>query len=1345
MAVAICSIEQFRDSATVFDMGEMNCVCSSCGAFRWKAEKASICCHGGKVTGDVVSHVSPHAALQPLFSGATNDSKEFLANIRKYNQAFAFTSMSSNLDLNLASDRDGIYTFRVNGELYHRIGDGLEAEDGDAAKFSQIYFLDSEAQSPRRLQIFSDLRPMAVATIHDTMQAHNALVQQFVAAREMAQNTTNVVLSINGSAVPAGEHPRRYNAASASEVAAVWLNEESTTNRDIVLRKRGGGLKRINECHPMYDALSYPLFFPEGTQGWSVQLKTTSKVTLKAYVQFRMQCRSSPNVLHMGGKLFQQYIVDQYLRVEAQNLLFIRLNQTQLRAECYQGIVDALDNGDTHTIGRRIVLPATTIGSPRYMQQRFQDSMALVRKFGKPDLFITMTCNPKWPEITRLLFPHQKPQDRPDIVVRVFHLKFQKMLDDIVKKSVFGKVQAHCYTVEFQKRGLPHTHLLVWLESKPTEEQYDSMVCAEIPDPESQPRLYASVKSHMVHGPCGRDNPHNVCMVDGACTKKFPKAIAESTVVGDNGLITYRRRGGGPRVQKRVRNTVVELGNEWIVPYNPFLIGKYDCHINVEICNSVSSVKYLHKYIYKGQDRAVLEAGEDIDEISQYLEGRYISAQEACWRLLSFETNSISHNIIRLPVHLPGQQYVTFNASAPEAAVENNERTMLTEFFETNRVLQQQAGEGDAPELLTYCEFPERYRWNSGPKTWTRRRREWKVVARMTMAPPGSDRFHLRLLLSHVRGPTSYEDLRTHNGVLYETFQEAAIARGLLEDDTEYDTCLEEAALSSMPSQIRRLFATMVAFSEPADVARLFRNHYDAMAEDQRDMPEGQRQFRVIADLDRLLEPFNMRMSTWINLDEFYSEGFDPNDDGAQDEFSHTERETDFAQLIDTLNVDQRAVFERVAAAVRLGATSEERVFFLDGPGGTGKTYVYNVLLRSLRSEGFQCMAMASSGIAACLLQDGRTAHSTLAIPLELNETSTCHFGPRSAIANTLRNVDLMIWDEAPMASRYAIEAVDRTMRDALGVDKPFGGKVMLFGGDFRQILPVVLQGGRSATVGRCLKKSPLWRHVVTMTLTINMRLQSRPDFQQFLLDVGEGRTGVRVNIEESMVATGNNLDGLIDDIFADGADFEDRVILAVKNDDAQMINRRVVARLPGDFRECLSADYVDEEDGCTYPVEFLNTLQLSGLPPHKLELKPGQFVMLLRNLNPSRGLSNGTRLRLLEVVSHRLLRCQIIEGRFADDVVLIPRITHHCSDSRMPFTLYRRQFPVTGAFAMTINKSQGQSFNHVGVYLGTQVFTHGQLYVALSRGRHPDQIKVVTGSACAADGVHNVVFSEII
>lgn len=188
-------------------------------------------------------------------------------------------------------------------------------------------------------------------------------------------------------------------------------------------------------------------------------MKQQHKITLKSHVQYLFQCRNEANVLHMGGNLFQQYVVDQFLRIEQQNLMHIRNNQQQLRAECYQGIVDALGANDSTHIGCQTIVPATTIGSTRYMQQRFQDSMALVRKFGKPDLFLTMSCNPKWSEITQLLDPHQKAQDRFDILTRVFHVNLHKMMKDIVSKKVFGATKTHCYTIEFQKRGLPHAHI----------------------------------------------------------------------------------------------------------------------------------------------------------------------------------------------------------------------------------------------------------------------------------------------------------------------------------------------------------------------------------------------------------------------------------------------------------------------------------------------------------------------------------------------------------------------------------------------------------------------------------------------------------------------------------------------------------------------------------------------------------------------------------------------------------------------------------------------------------------------------------------------------------------------
>jgi hypothetical protein len=136
------------------------------------------------------------------------------------------------------------------------------------------------------------------------------------------------------------------------------------------------------------------------------------------------------NVLHQAGRLFQQYIVDKYAQIDQDRLQFLKNNQNQIRAELYQGVSDHIDNNDGLRLGRRTILPSSYIGGQRNMAANYQDSMSIVRKFGKPDLFITMTCNPKWIEIKDLLLPHQKPEDRPDIVVRVFKIKLERLIDE---------------------------------------------------------------------------------------------------------------------------------------------------------------------------------------------------------------------------------------------------------------------------------------------------------------------------------------------------------------------------------------------------------------------------------------------------------------------------------------------------------------------------------------------------------------------------------------------------------------------------------------------------------------------------------------------------------------------------------------------------------------------------------------------------------------------------------------------------------------------------------------------------------------------------------------------------
>ena len=416
---------------------------------------------------------------------------------------------------------------------------------------------------------------------------------------------------------------------------------------------------------------------------------------------------------------------------------------------------------------------------------------------------------------------------------------------------------------------------------------------------------------------------------------------------------------------------------------------------------------------------------------------------------------------------------------------------------------------------------------------------------------------------------------------------------------------------------------------------------------------------------------------------------------------------------VDRLNEEQSIVFDAVTTAV-LNSNSSDRLFFLDGPGGTGKIFLYNTILGYLRGCNAKCMAMATSGIAACLLNEGRTAHSSLAIPLQLHDASVCNISAQSTLGQSLREVQLIVLDEACAGHRFMFEAIDRSLRDIRNVDSPNGGVVVLYGGDFRQTLPVVVRGGRKQTVQACLRHSYLFPLMQHFHLTTNMRLQSQPDFQQFLLDIGEGKTGPKVDLPPGLVAPGNSLDGLIDAIFDDPVDFSERVILAVQNDDAQKINQKIT-----------------------------DSLQLSGLLPHQLNHKCGQYLMLLRNLNLAKGLCNGSRLRHLQVSSSVLL-CEIVEGCYRFQEVLIPRITHHCNDSRLPFTLCRRQFPFTGAFVMTINKLQGQSYGRVGIYLCTEVFSQGQLYVALSCGRHSANIKVANDNNEAVGTMMNIVYHEV-
>ena len=367
-----------------------------------------------------------------------------------------------------------------------------------------------------------------------------------------------------------------------------------------------------------------------------------------------------------------------------------------------------------------------------------------------------------------------------------------------------------------------------------------------------------------------------------------------------------------------------------------------------------------------------------------------------------------------------------------------------------------------------------------------------------------------------------------------------------------------------------------------------------------------------------------------------------------------------------------------------------------------------------------------------------------------------CSIKKGTVLAKIISDCKAIIVDEAPMTHRCAFEAVDRTLRDIQCFNAPFGGIPTLLCGDFRQILPVVWNGTRANIVDASLKHSYLWKFIHIFHLTTNMRVHLRGDtqagmFAEYLLSIGDGTYPLTelpsvITIPEfiSCTATLDEMKGKIYPNLQEHAHDEkwlsECAILASLNDTVNHINASLIHQFPGDVITYRSVDStISDDEAVHFPTEFLNSIELSGLPPHELTLKKGCPIILLRSLDPPR-LMNGTRCIMTKGTAN-LIEAKISQGPFTGEVVMIPRIPLIPSDSELPFQFRRVQFPVRPCFAMTINKSQGQTLKEVGIDLSTPCFCHGMLYVAQSRtGSHNSLVVHAPGRV-----TRNVVYSEVL
>ena len=610
-----------------------------------------MCCAHGKVK--LTSLRIPPLPLYNLFTADTPQAKEFRTNIVQYNAALAFTSLGAKVDDSIVGR--GPPVFRIHGELRHLSG-SLLPEESATPSYCQLYVYDPDMAYRYRISRNDNLSLNTMQTLQCMMSDCNAYTPIYQHAYEVLRMYDAPDYTVRLCVVP-GNDPRRYNLPTANEVGVILPGENvfQGDHRDIVLHLRPERycdpkdhqshlqLHRISEGHAAYAPLHYVLLFPFGEPGWYYNYRvpnTPRRITLLQYTAYRIHPRQNEfsTILH-GCRLFQTYLVDMFACIDQERLHFIHSQQKKLRVTLLNGVEDAYTINDNQVdltqLGQRIILPSSYLGGPRDMHQRYLDGMALARHFKKIDIFLTMTANPNWPEIKRELLPQQTVIDRPDLVSRVFQLKRKAIMKAILKHAIFGPCLGHVYAIEFQKRGLPHMHLLLFLKEDYkllTPDVVDTIITAHWPDPQTHPQLFEAVKKFMVHGPCGLLNPHAPCMKDGKCMHDYPKAFQPYTTMDHDGYPHYARPDDGRCYE--VRGFMVD--NRWIIPFNGFCLLWLQCHINVECAICFGSMKYINKYIDKGGDCGTLTLHDDKDEVKQYLDGRYFSASEAAWRIFQF-------------------------------------------------------------------------------------------------------------------------------------------------------------------------------------------------------------------------------------------------------------------------------------------------------------------------------------------------------------------------------------------------------------------------------------------------------------------------------------------------------------------------------------------------------------------------------------------------------------------------------------------------------------------------------------------------------------------------------------
>ena len=704
-----------------------------------------------------------------------------------------------------------------------------------------------------------------------------------------------------------------------------------------------------------------------------------------------------------------------------------------------------------------------------------------------------------------------------------------------------------------------------------------------------------------------------------------------------------------------------------------------------------------YKYCFKAPDYCSIV----VDEIDAYLSGRLLTASEATWRFLGLKLHKEYPSVVRLDVHLPQYQNVVFDPTLDvrdifEAAERSS--SSLLEWFALN------IRDPSARQHL-YCDIPAHYVWLQN--TWMPRsssRKNSTSVGRMyAVSIRNHELFSLRTLLKFQRGCTSYTDILCVDGVIYSTFREACSAFGLVENDTEFIAAFSEYLETSVASikSIRSQFVLMLCAINTINAQSLF-EHFAAdligtdsrrhtlrcMEAKMRSLGKSLKDFDIFCDVHAIEQNNDM-----VDIVELSADGLPP--------------------LSEEQSSALNYILEMVSNPIITG-----KVMAVVASAGTGKTHFIRHGVAALNAINCSSMCVAASGLAATLLPKGQTAHAALKIPIVCDDQSFCSWS--IALKEHLRNVNVIFWDEISMVSFHVVETVDRSFKYLMQNDQPFGGKVVVFCGDFRQLPPVVKKGKGEyySIINR-----DWFLAAPRFFFTKNFRLLNDESYDLMLQRVGDGLDD-QIEIPNKCIV--QSLDDAISRVFGvnltDDAN-ADKVMLAYTLHQCSVVNDAVFEKIPGDSSYSYAFDDLSDcSQPDLYPSEYVASLEIHGCPPGMLSMKPKARYMIMRNLYPP-AICNGIMAELIRSTRF-LCSVKLLNGPGKGSIVCLPRTTFYVTseESGLPFSFKRRQFPLTPAYCLSVHKSQGQSLKLVGLVGDADAFSHGQVFVALSRVGSWDQ-----------------------